>query len=158
MLPRILRVVRAKAVRKTANAVAASRDDRRAPKGTPKNAIYNPKVTAEFSSLKGRASKLLGRAGAAQFNKKQGSGANETLVGKRGDGARTNSSIGGRAIEGIAKPPEAFVFEGFRASSKNGKPKDLKMGGKSSKKAGKPKNRGAKRASEWKKGGAKKAK
>jgi nucleolar protein 12 len=150
MLPRILRVVRAKAVRKTANAVAASRDDRRAPKGTPKNAIYNPKVTAEFSSLKGRASKLLGRAGAAQFNKKEGSGANDTVIGRRGDAPRA------KFIDGIAKPPEAFVFEGFRASAKNGKPKDLKMGGKGSKKGGKPKNRSARRASDWKKGGAKK--
>lgn len=153
-------MVRAKAIGKTANAVAASRDNRKRPsdKGTPKNAIYNPKVTAEFSSLKGRASKLLGRAGAAQFNKKAvGSGANDTVVGKRGDGARANE---GKKIEGIAKPPGAFVFEGFRASAKNGKPKDLKLGGKNAKKGagGKPKNRSAKRAGEWKKGGAKKAK
>lgn len=158
MLPRVLRVVRAKAMRKTANAIASTRDTQRAPKGTPKNAIYNPKVTAEFSSLQGRASKLLGRAGAAQFNKKSSStGANDTVVGRRGEGVK--SEVGSSRIQGIAKPPEAFVFEGFRASSKNGRPKDLKLGGKGAKKAGgKPKNRGAKRASEWKKGGAKKAK
>ncbi len=159
MLPRVLRVVRAKAIRKTNNAVAATRDDRKNSKSTPKNTIYNPKFTSEFSSLKGRASKLLGRAGASQFKKRDGigSGANETSIGRRGDGAKTGVA-GGKRADGIPKPPEAFVFEGFRASAKNGKPRDLKMGGKGAKKGGKPKNRGAKRASEWKKGGGKKTK
>jgi nucleolar protein 12 len=101
----------------------------------------------------------LGRAGAAQFKKRDGSGsgANETSIGRRGDAAKADGP-GGKGVDGIPKPPEAFVFEGFRASAKNGKPKDLKMGGKGAKKGGKPKNRGAKRASEWKKGGGKKAK
>lgn len=163
MLPRILRVVRAKAIRKTANAMTSSREDRKTPQTTPKNAIYNPKLTSEFSSLKGRASKLLGKAGASQFKKKDGSGsgANETSIGRRGDAPRPERNGADGGEKGGIKPPEAFVFEGFRASAKNGKPRDLKMGGKGKgsgmkKKGGKPVNRGAKRGSEWKKGGGQK--
>ncbi|CAG8954903.1 hypothetical protein HYFRA_00008591 [Hymenoscyphus fraxineus] len=146
MLPRVLRVVRAKAVRKTA---LASRAKIAAPQS--KSQIYNPKMPTEESTLKGRAGKLLGRAGAAQFKKGKVTGANDIVMGKRGDGVKS--------IAGIAKTPESIVFEGYRASAKNGKPKDLKMGGKGAKggKKGKPTNRGAKRATAWKKGGGKKA-
>lgn len=146
MLPRVLRVVRAKAVRKTALASAASRTESKKPR---KDRVFNPKTTSEMSSLKGRASKLLGKAGASQFKKKEGSGANGMAMGRRGDGA---------GVAGIAKTPESIVFEGYRASAKNGKPRDLKFGKGGGKKGGKPKKHGSKRASEWKKGGgAKKA-
>ncbi|CZR54127.1 related to nucleolar protein 12 [Phialocephala subalpina] len=151
MLPRVLRVVRAKAVRKTALASAASRTESKKPK---KDRVFVPKATSEFSSLKGRASKLLGKAGASQF-KKAGSGANTMAIGRRGDGEKS------AGVEGIAKTPESIVFEGFRASAKNGKPKDLKFGKgggkKGGNKGGKPQNRGAKRATAWKKSGGKKA-
>jgi len=149
MLPRVLRVVRAKAVHKTALASAASNADSKKPRGKPQ--IYNPKQTSEMSSLHGRAGKLLGRAGAAQLKKKERSGANDTAIGKRGGGAK------GSRIEGVLKTPENINFEGYRASAKSGKPKDLKMGGKGGgKKKGKPRTRGAKRASEWKKTSGKK--
>jgi nucleolar protein 12 len=147
LLPRILRVVRAKAVRKTA---LASRNTK-GPKAQIKDRIYNPKMPSEEASLHGRASKLLGRAGAANIKKGSGSGANSMVVGKKG-----NAGASDNGIAGIAKKPEQIVFEGYRASSKNGRPKDLKMGG-GGKKKGKPTNRGAKRASAWKKGGGKKA-
>ena len=50
------------------------------------------------------------------------------------------------------KTPEQVVFEGMRATAKDGIPKDLKFGKKKGKaKAGKPTHRGAKRASAWKK-------
>merc|ERR1712093_630354 len=140
MLPRVLRVVRAKAVRKTANAAAASRPDPRNAKNGNKPRIYQPKTTSEMSSLQGRAGKLLGKAGAAQFKKKDAaSGANGTVMGKKGDG----------------KAVESIVFEGYRASSKNGRPKDLKMGG-AKKGKGKPKSRSSTRASYWRKAGGKK--
>jgi nucleolar protein 12 len=104
-----------------------------------------------MSSLRGRARKLLGRAGAAQLKKKEGSGANDTVIGKRGD------AVKGSGIEGILRTPENIVFEGYRASAKSGKPKDLKMGGKGGgKKKGKQRARGQKRASEWRKAGGKK--
>ncbi|KAH8674745.1 hypothetical protein BGZ60DRAFT_526698 [Tricladium varicosporioides] len=156
MLPRILRVVRAKAVRKTALASqtrsnSSSKNNRGRDPNKPQ--IYNPKMPSEEASLKGRATKLLGKAGAAKFKKGKGSGANDMPMGTRS----VNGTNGGSGIEGIAKKPEQIVFEGYRASAKNGKPKDLKMvkGGSGKKKGGKPTTRGAKRASAWKKGGGK---
>jgi nucleolar protein 12 len=148
MLPRILRVTRAKAFKKTANAQKRDSAPRPFVKGSnnPNNVvIYNPKMTSQQQSLQGRASKLLGKAGASQFR-------------KRDDAVKRESRPQSRAgpAEGI-KGPEAFIFEGYRASSNNGKPKDLKLGGKNVKsKGGKPKTKSAKRASEWKKSGGKK--
>jgi nucleolar protein 12 len=153
MLPRILRVVRAKAVKKTALASQSARADSKNTKNPNKSQIYNPKLSSQVSSLQGRAGKLLGKAGAAQFRKGEGSGANGTTMGKIGAGAT------GKVIEGIAKTPESIVFEGYRASAKSGKPAGLKMGGKGGgKKNGKPRTRSSKRASDWKKGGGKKSK
>jgi nucleolar protein 12 len=153
MLPRILRVVRAKAVRKTALASQAARSDSKS-RNANKERIYNPKLSSEAASLQGRASKLLGRAGAAQLKKKEGSGANMTELGKRGQGQKTGVE-GGSKIEGIAKTPESIVFEGYRASAKAGKPR-LKIGKGGGKNKGKPKTRSSKRASDWKKSGGKK--
>jgi nucleolar protein 12 len=74
-------------------------------------------------------------------------------MGKRGQGGK--SELGNRStIEGIGKTPETIVFEGYRASVKSGKPRDLKLsGGKKKSKSG---TRSSKRASEWKKSGGKK--
>ncbi len=161
MLPRVLRVVRAKAVRKTtlASASRTGPNQRIARPGQKQLGGYNPKVSSEVSSFKGRASKLLGKAAAAaQFK----SGANGTAIGKRGEGVKDRKTSGGGKAEGIAgvlKTPESIVFEGYRASAKSGKPRDLKLGGSGGgKKKGKPRTRGAKRASEWKKSGGKKGK
>ena len=156
MLPRVLRVVRAKAIKKTALASQSARSDSKNSRDQNKSQIYNPKVSSQVSSLQGRAGKLLGRAGAANLKKREGSGANETVMGKRGDGNR--GAFAGKAIEGIARTPENIVFEGFRASSKS-KPSGLKLGGKGSGKKGKgkPTTRSSKRGSAWKKGGGKKA-
>lgn len=79
---------------------------------------------------------MLGRAGAAHV--------------KRDDGAFAARP---EAMKGM-KGPEKFVFEGYRASSKQGT-HGLKLGG-SGKKGGKPRNRSAKRGSAWKAGGGKK--
>jgi nucleolar protein 12 len=156
MLPRILRVVRAKAVHKTALASQASRSGPQSTRRSNKDRIYNPKLPSQLSSLQGRAGKLLGRAGAAQFKKREGSGANRTMMGKRGQGGK--SELGNRStIEGIGKTPETIVFEGYRASVKSGKPRDLKLsGGGGGKKKSKPGTKNSKRASEWKKSGGKK--
>lgn len=148
MLPRVLRVTRAKALKKTANAQKRETAPRPFVKGSnnPNNVvIYNPKMTSQQQSLQGRAGKLLGRAGAAQFGKRDEAAKND---------ARPQRAAGGPP--GI-KGPESFIFEGYRASSNNGKPKDLKLGGKDVKgKGGKPKTRSSKRAGEWKKSGGKK--
>lgn len=54
---------------------------------------------------------------------------------------------------GASKAKETFVFEGHRASAKQGN-SGLKLGGKSKRK-GKPSNRSAKRAAAWQKAGGK---
>lgn len=163
MLPRILRVVRAKAMRKTAIASENRRerpDSKSSSNGGGKPQIYNPKISSQVSSLQGRAGKLLGRAGAAQFKKREGrgggSGANQTAMGDRSGSGDKRGRGNGNGLEGM-KTPESIVFEGYRASAKSGKPKDLKMGGGGGgKKKGKPRTRSSKRATEWKKGGGKK--
>lgn len=80
--------------------------------------------------MTGRAGKLLGRAGAAQFHEPATHG-NKTL--------------------GVSKSPEAIVFEGYRASSKQGKG-TLKMGG-SGKRQGKPRTRSSRRGAAFKASG-----
>jgi len=62
-------------------------------------------------------------------------------------------------LEGISRTPESIIFEGYRASAKSGRPKDLKLGGKGGgKKKGKPTSRSSKRGTEWKKSGGRPAK
>ncbi|UNI14684.1 Nucleolar protein 12 [Purpureocillium takamizusanense] len=134
MLPRPLRVTRAKDPRKTAlaqeraSAKANASDNSKGRGGTG----YRPKITPEQQAAAGRAGKLLGRAGAAQMQRGGKDGANAAaLVSK--------------------KSPEQIVFEGRRASSRDGRPKDLKFGKKGKGKKPKPTHRGARRAAEWKK-------
>ncbi|TAQ83635.1 hypothetical protein B7494_g8043 [Chlorociboria aeruginascens] len=148
MLPRILRVVRAKAMRKTA---LASSQPSRPTHQSNKAQIYNPKLDAQSSSLQGRAGKLLGRAGAAKF-KRQASGANGMVLGRRGEGNKEGRELG------VPRRPEDFVFEGYRATAKSGKPK-MKgaSGGRGKKRTGKPGTRSSRRGTEWKKGGGKKS-
>ncbi|KAK0835324.1 Nucleolar protein 12 [Friedmanniomyces endolithicus] len=74
MLPRKLRVTRAKAVKRNAKPDSA-RPTNRGPNSTG----YQRKVTGEERSQAGRAGKLFGRAGAAQIRKPAGQG------GRRGD-------------------------------------------------------------------------
>ncbi|KAI9824253.1 MAG: Nucleolar protein 12 [Thelocarpon impressellum] len=128
-LPRILRVTRAKSLQKTwskANATATARPAH----GKP-NRIYVAKPSSEVQSFKGRAGKLLGRAGAAKV-----------AAGDQGHGA------GRRETPGVAKSPEQVVFEGYRASRNAGR-SGLKTGA-SGKKKGKPKTRSSKRGTAWK--------
>jgi nucleolar protein 12 len=155
MLPRVLRVTRAKAIKKTALASQSARPNSKNPKTANKSQIYNPKLSSEVSSLQGRAGKLLGRAGAAQLRKREGSGANGMAMGKRGDGKKDESR--GKPIQGIARTPENIVFEGFRANSKS-KPIGLKLGGKGigKKGKGKPKSKSSTRAAAWRQTGGKK--
>ncbi|KAK4229089.1 putative nucleolar protein 12 [Podospora fimiseda] len=157
MLPRALRVTRCKAPHKTARALEAKEvrqaAERKASDKRSGKSAYVPKVTPEAQTLAGRAGKLLGRAGAAQLVGK----------GKKGKkGERSGKPISKSEIlekSGI-KPPEDFVFEGRRASEKDGKPKDLKFkGARSSKdKKGykKPGGKGAARAAKWRAGGGEK--
>lgn len=144
MLPRTLRVVRAKPVRKTALAQEARKTSKppanRTNKGNSKHeSVYNPKLSSQQASLQGRASRLLGKSGAAQL--------------RTTDNRQKRKERKPSGLEGIAKSPETIVFEGFRASSKSGTPKDMKF---RAKKGGKPRTRSTRRASEWRKSGGKK--
>ncbi|KAL7950645.1 hypothetical protein V8C42DRAFT_340262 [Trichoderma barbatum] len=139
MLPRALRVTRAKDPRKTAQAVERARTKADAADGASRSTKYRHKATPEEQAAAGRTRKLLGRSAAAK---------------QRRPGRRSFPSAAkdGETVAGI-KTPEAIIFEGRRASSKDGLPKDLKMGKKNKKKAGRPmrpQNRSAKRAAAWK--------
>lgn len=114
MLPRILRVTRAKNTKTV---------DKRKEKLFSRNvesANYRPKIPSRVQSLTGRAHKLLGRAGAAKLKDTEGR-----------HGFSSNSTTGG------AKSSQPIVFEGFRASSSQ-KTGTLKT---ARRKHGKPSNR-----------------
>ncbi|GKT40184.1 nucleolar protein 12 [Colletotrichum spaethianum] len=150
MLPRIMRVTRAKAPHKTALAMERTNKARAAQSsgpGAPGNTKYRAKITPEQQSKAGRAARLLGR-----------SGANRERLGNRGDRGkpRATGNGSGAVPKDDMKAPEDFIFEGRRASAKDGRPKDLKFNKRSKPKGGgvkksKPTGRGAKRAAEWKK-------
>ncbi|KAK4129240.1 hypothetical protein N657DRAFT_639824 [Parathielavia appendiculata] len=152
MLPRELRVSRCKAPHKTARAMEARNDrsatmsatDRKGGKkgksaddNTARTGKYVPKPTAEAQTLRGRASKLLGRFGAAKLvgetpggkDKKHRDRRNRGMNrGSRGAGAGGAAPGGGTGEnQNGFKGPEQFVFEGKRASARDGKPKDLKF-------------------------------
>ena len=124
---------------------------------------YVPKATAEDKTLAGRAGMLLGRTAASQISgmgkqKRSRDKVNGSTNHRRERNSGREMASGGE----VMKSPEDIVFEGRRASVKDGKPKDLKFkktgGGKLKahvKKGGKP-NRGAVRAAKWRaQGGAK---
>lgn len=153
MLPRILRVSRAKDPRKTTLAmertVKAKLESSNGREVKSKSTKHKPKATPEQLSQAGRTGKLLGRAAAAKQR-----------YGLKGEGKFAKQREDGIESSGF-KTPEQIVFEGRRASSKDAKPRDLKFnkGQGKGKKGGvakaKTKNRGAKRAAEWRKKGAK---
>lgn len=137
MLPRKLRVVRAKGIKRNkTNSATSAR-----PVST--KGVYNPKISAEERSMQGRAAKLLGKAGAAKVR----------LGGKFGGNKGPKKED--KPANGF-KTPEQFVFEGHRATEKQGKT-GLKLGGKKSKKGGKPTSRSSRRGAAWKAAGGKKA-
>ncbi|KAK8213253.1 Nucleolar protein 12 [Zalaria obscura] len=136
MLPRKLRVSRARAVKRNAKPGQV-----KAPHHEKKMG-YNPRLTAEQQSLAGRAGRLLGKAGAAQIRSGK-------PAGPRGP---RDTAISGMNI----KTPESFVFEGHRATAGQGK-SGLKLGGSGKKGKGKPRTRSSKRGAAWKASGGKKA-
>ncbi|KAG8674450.1 Nucleolar protein 12 [Fusarium poae] len=141
MLPRKLRVTRAKDPRKTILAQERARGKYIVNNGGPKSTKYKHKATPEEQSMAGRTSKLLGRSAAVQQRH------------KKRPSAHGESQEAEKPVPEI-KGPEQFVFEGRRASARDGLPKELKQkqkGKGKGKKSGKPQNHGSKRAAEWKK-------
>lgn len=136
MLPRKLRVVRAKKIARnpTKNDRSGERPGSKYKK--PSNRGGDSATGANQQSLQGRAGKLLGRAGAASMRSAE----------------RQAKDIPAKAAPGAVtfRAPEAFVFEGHRASSTQGN-KGLRLGGAGrKKKAGRPTGRSAKRGAAWK--------
>ncbi|KAL2263443.1 hypothetical protein VTK26DRAFT_6741 [Humicola hyalothermophila] len=143
MLPRELRVTRCKAPHKTARAMEARKSRAAAPTDRKKggkpvkdkkskkeaDGKYVPKVTPEAQTLAGRASKLLGRSGAAQLVGKPAGGKDKRKPRDRksGDKEKRGTEAATAADGKGIRAPEEFVFEGRRASAKDGKPKDLKF-------------------------------
>lgn len=146
MLPRELRVSRCKAPHKTARAmekktaekVAALKASGKVKKG------YVPKLTAEQQTMAGRAGKLFGHSAAAKARiggkaGKRNSRDNGGGSSRPGRPGREHKKKDGAAAGGPSaglKTPEAIIFEGRRASAKDGLPKDLKMKIKGKKKQG----------------------
>lgn len=139
MLPRALRVTRAKDPRKTTMALERSQSKLNGGKPAGKGHKYTPKFTPEQKSQAGRAGKLLGKAGAA-MERRKGTG-KERRFGGREDADATDGM----------KTPQQIVFEGTRA--KRERPLDgkrIKKNKKMTPKGPKPTHRGARRAEEWK--------
>ena len=128
MLPRELRVTRCKAPHKTARALERSAQGKTIAtpgRGGKKATGYVRKVTAEEQTLAGRTGKLLGRS--AAFAAARALKSNGDKKQKRGE--RKERRVSGEGGETAFKTPEAVMFEGRRASAKDGKPKDLKFKG-----------------------------
>lgn len=164
MLPRELRVSRCKAPHKTARAMEAKHGKNAVQngKGKPekkKGNGYVPKVTAEDKTKAGRAAKLLGKAAASQLVR--GDKKNKRDGGKPPRRESQNGAASDQNKPKVMKSPEDIVFEGQRASAKDGRPKDLKFKGSSGKskkphQGKKTTGRAAARAAKWKtRGGAK---
>lgn len=94
MLPRNLRVTRAK---KTKNTTGANRKDGSFLENSKSK--YGPKVPSQVQSLTGRAHKLLGRADAAKLRATRG-----------------QHKAPAKSVSDVNKSPEPIPFEGFRAS------------------------------------------
>jgi nucleolar protein 12 len=141
MLPRKLRVTRAKHMNKTASASNSTKLlVSTANPARSDNKIYNPKPNSQMQSLHGRASKLLGRAGAAKLR----ASAHDATKVKRGGPIAA------------MKTPETVVFEGYRAKSGARLPGMRISGGSGKKKGGKERSRRTARAAAWKTSGRKK--
>jgi nucleolar protein 12 len=136
MLPRILRVSRAKNL--SNNMFRNSTSHSKVNALSVPSKIYQPKLSSKSMSLSGRAKKLLGSAGAAQFSK------SDRARTPPGDFATKASTLAGTVI-----------FEGHRASSKQSMG-TMKLGG-SGKKQGKPRTRSSRRGAAFKASGSKKA-
>lgn len=146
MLPRKLRVVRAKAIKRNVKPGSSSTRAPAHSKGAKGTGIYNARLTGEQQSQMGRAGRLLGRAGAAQM--RNGGGPPATGANGQISDRAPRLPNGGPRI----RAPEDFIFEGHRASAKSGK-SGLKLGGGGKKKAGKPKTRSSTRGAAWKASG-----
>ena len=128
LLPRALRVIRAKKMNKTARHKSNDSKHMDACTRNLTDGIYRAKPSTDMMSLKGRSSRLLGRAASAQL--------------RSSDRKDSSSSIK------RTKTPQKVVFEGHRASSTPGK--GLLGNSGLGRKRGKPKTRSSRRGAAFK--------
>ncbi|KAL8851421.1 MAG: hypothetical protein Q9221_003692 [Calogaya cf. arnoldii] len=136
LLPRVLRITRAKKM--TKNSLPKPQHGRKVDETISSKANYVPKMDSARQSLSGRAGKLFGRAGAAYLKGRKSLEGEPSLKG------------GGKVV----RTPEQIVFEGYRASSKQGQ--GAKIGGPKKKQQGKPGTRSSRRGAAFKAKGGKK--
>ncbi|KAL9072085.1 MAG: hypothetical protein Q9157_005243 [Trypethelium eluteriae] len=154
LLPRKLRVSRAKSIKR--NATTKSKSQQRSlaegsARTLPRDG--NSKSDSLQRSLVGRAGKMLGKAGAAAMSGRS----SRSRAGPNRE-PTTQFQINGDSSTRI-RSPENFVFEGHRASSLQ-RPSGLKLAARGKwkskgQKSGRPKTRGANRAAAWKAKGPK---
>lgn len=135
LLPRKLRVTRAKRpAKKSASSGFELSGGRGKSHNDRESGNYVPKVSSDLQSFRGRAGRLLGRAGAAKL--------------KRGGAL---GMLSGRTSKTNGEESNVVVFEGHRATSQS-RLHGLKLGkGKSGgQKWGKPQTRSSRRAAAWK--------
>ncbi|MCJ1427322.1 Nucleolar protein 12 [Sticta canariensis] len=135
MLPRILRVTRAKSIKQSTTRNITHQVKNEA--SSQFAGIYQPRLPSEAQSLVSRAGRLFGRAGAAKL--------------KISEHFNHHSN---KRLNRIVKPMETIVFEGHRASRNQGK-QSLRSGGPE-KRQGKPRSRSSKRGAAFKASGGKK--
>ena len=136
LLPRVLRVTRAKKM--TKNALTKPQPGRKVDEMKISKANYVPKMDSATQSLSGRAGKLFGRAGAAYVKGRKPLGGEAPL----------------KRLGNVGRTPEQIVFEGYRASKKQGQ--GSQIGGPKKKQQGKPGTRSSRRGAAFKAKGGKK--
>lgn len=158
MLPRLLRVVRAKSIQnqKTNHNLQNHQPHTKKKTRFPSNpatavrndANYTPKLSSEVASLLGRANKLLGRAGAAQLRNLEDRNPASSI--NNGRKKKQKATKGGEEESGA-------IFEGQRASSSFVRKEVGKHrpGGVLGRKKGKPQGRSTTRAAAFKASGGK---
>lgn len=141
MLPRELRVTRCKNPKKTARSLEREKlKVLTAVSKSAKSVQNQPKAMPESRSGVGRAVKLLGKGGAALIRRN---------AKEKGEGRRNSHVF--ISEESTATIPEQIVFEGRRASEKDGRPAGIKFGKDKHKVGSGRMKRSNRRAAEWKK-------
>ncbi|KAK2793777.1 Nucleolar protein 12 [Onygenales sp. PD_12] len=145
MLPRKLRVTRAKRVMKKPTTSASSGNPNKSALGARRGGAPGPR-SEKMASFHGRAAGLLGKAGASKLRDSSSRRPARAEKGRKSDG-------------GAGGGDGPLVFEGHRATAENGPGFNLRTKSRGAKgRVGKPKTRSTRRAAAFRAGGRKKGK
>ncbi|KAK2775276.1 Nucleolar protein 12 [Emmonsiellopsis sp. PD_33] len=143
MLPRKLRVTRAKRVMKKPTTSSSSGNPNKSALGARRGGAPGPR-SEKMASFHGRAAGLLGKAGASKLRDSSSRRPARAEKGRKSDG-------------GAGGGDGPLVFEGHRATAENGPGFNLKTKSRGAKgRVGKPKTRSTRRAAAFRAGGGKK--